>query len=76
MESPTRVLAAISTALWVVAAAAVVDMAAGNPTAITGVIGAGFGGTVFAASAWAMWRQDRRFARSTHNSRRSTGPRL
>jgi hypothetical protein len=53
----TTVLAALG---WLVTAAATVAMIRGNPTAINGVIGAGFGSIVFTLGAWAMARQDRR----------------
>jgi hypothetical protein len=60
VTSETKTFTIIAVIGWFITAAATVDMALGNPTAINGVIGAGFGATVFTLTAWGMWRQDRR----------------
>ncbi|MFY0511822.1 hypothetical protein ACOMD4_15770 [Streptomyces anulatus] len=59
----TKLTAAVAVGLAIVTVIAAIDMAHGNPTAINGVIGAGFGTIVMGLTSRALYRLDRDYPR-------------
>lgn len=60
MDYGTKGTFGIAVICWLVALVALVDLLLGNPGAINGVVGAGFGAVVMTVTACWMRRQDRR----------------
>lgn len=57
----TKLTAVVAIVLAVVTVVAAIDMARGSPTAIKGVIGAGFGAIVMGLASRALYRLDREY---------------
>lgn len=61
LSQTTKGIAVLAAAFWIVATFAVIDMRAGNPTAINGVIGCTLGAIMTTATAVALARLDRKY---------------
>lgn len=60
-SAETKLTAAVAVGLAIVTIVAAIDMVHGNPTAINGVIGAGFGTIVMGWASLALYRLDREY---------------
>ena len=61
LSKTTIGVSVVAGVFWILVVLAVVDMRAGNPTAINGVIGCAFGAVITTASALGLARLDRKY---------------